>query len=422
MLLVGLVVLAVIPTLIDAAPGARGWWSLPVGLALVAVYLWGRLRLRIHERPVAQRNASWWPEGAWMLVLVLVWLALLAATPRALWVAFPLMLIQLHVLGPRAGIPAVALTVLLAVAEGLLRRQAGEAWTGFVLGPAIGGLVAIGFALGLEAIVSESQQRARALAELTAARALLAESEREHVTAVERERLAREIHDTLAQGLSGIELLLRAAQDAADAGTDDAATGATRSAALVAQARQVAQQNLAEARRVVAALAPPDLADSTLTAALGRVTERSASPALATHLHVVGPTRPLPLPVETALVRLTQSALANVVQHANASRVDVTLTFGEDDVLLDVVDDGCGFRAGSGAPTSSGGYGLRAMRSRVAELGGTLVLESAPGDGTALAVALPVDRATGDDPRPGPGRGGQQIDEQPRSEEHGDDG
>ena len=106
----------------------------------------------------------------------------------------------------------------------------------------------------------------------------------------------------------------------------------------------------------------------------------------------------MPLPIETALVRVAQSALANVVAHAGARHAALTLTFLPDAVILDVVDDGRGFDATQpGGNGSSGGYGLPAMRSRMRELGGTLTLETAPGDGTAVAVRVPLDWDTASD-------------------------
>lgn len=375
-LLLGLVALAVAL----AFETGHGWWAVLAGGVLVALYLLGRDRVRVHEQAVEERAAAWWPERAWMIALLLAWAAMTATTPTALWIAFPLMLLQLHVLGPPWGIAAVGLTVAVTVAFGLGRMADGDSPVGYVIGPAIGGLVSIGFVLGLEAIVRESQARQRALSELAAARADLADAERERVLSVERERLAREIHDTLAQGFSAVELLLRAAQE--NLGHDD-----ERVDALMAQARAAAQDNLAEARRVVRALAPGDLAGSTLPDALRRVAAR-AEPVTA-HVHLSGEARRLDVAVETALLRIAQSALANVMQHADADRVDVTLTYTAEAVMLDVLDDGRGFDP-SAAPSSGGGYGLAAMRSRVQELGGTLALETATGEGTALAVTIPV--------------------------------
>lgn len=374
-----LLVVLVLVTVVQASPGAR-WLATVAGTALVGVHVWGRRHVRVHETAVDG------PRGgrvvlAWMAADLALWVVLLAASPAALWLAFPLVLLQMHVLGPRRGIPLAALTTAGAVAAGLARRSPGDPLLGFVLGPVVGAAVAIGVVLGLEALVRESQARQRALDELTAAKVHLAAAERDRVVAAERERLAREVHDTLAQGFTAVELLLRSARQAL--GCDDA-----RAADLVDTARRTALDNLAEARRFVRALSPADLADSSLPDALRRVAARSAGQELRVAVRVEGAARPLAVPVETTLLRVAQSAFANVHQHAHARRVDVTLTYLDDTVLLDVVDDGDGFDPD--APAAGGGFGLPAMRSRVRELGGTLAVETAPGEGTAVAVSLPA--------------------------------
>ena len=198
----------------------------------------------------------------------------------------------------------------------------------------------------------------------------------------ERGRLAREIHDTLAQGLAGIELLLRAARPHLD---DSPA------AELVDRAAETARENLTEARRFVRALAPADLAEHSLAAALLRQVERVREHGVDADLRVAGTASSLSLATEAALLRIAQSALANVVQHADATRVDVGLTFADDEVRLDIVDDGVGFDPDA----ASVGFGLPGMASRVRELGGRFAVESSAGDGTAVAVVLPVEREGG---------------------------
>ena len=376
-LLAALAVVAVVQ-----APPGRAWAAAVVAAVLVAVYVAGRRAVRVHDRAVDTPRGAWWPDAAWIAALVLPWVVLLWLSPAALWLAFPLMILQMHVLGPHRGVVAVAVTTALAVAEGLLvQADADDPWTGFVLGPVLGGAVAVGVVLGIEAFVRESQTRQRTVDELTQVRQHLAQAERDRAVTDERARLARDIHDTLAQSLSAIELLLRAADDAV--GTDD-----ERAHDLVGQARGAARDSLAEARRVVQDLTPPDLDRTTLVAALRRVAERQP---LDVSVRTAGDVRPLPVPVETALLRIAQSALANVVQHSGADRARLTLTYEQDTVTLDVVDDGRGFdpELTTGAPGR--GFGLPSVRSRARELGGTVTLETSPGTGTALAVTLPVE-------------------------------
>jgi signal transduction histidine kinase len=370
--------------------------------ALLALYALGRRRVPVPTDVEAPRGA-WWPAGAWVAGLVALWVVLCLVTWTAVWVAFPLMFVAMHVLGPRRGPTVVGTLVVLTV---LVQWAHTAAVTlASVLGPAIGGAVAVVVVLALEAVVRESQARRRASDELARTRDELAVAERERAVAAERERLAREIHDTLAQGFSSIELLLRAADRAVGEGDTDAVRR------YVDESREVARHNLAEARRVVRALAPADLAATNLVGALRRVAARTSDDGLSVDVRVSGAAVPLPTDVEAALLRVAQSALGNVRQHAHAAAATVTLSFlgggphGGEAVALDVVDDGRGFdpddtgrrgevrTPGSGA---QGGFGLPAMRSRLVELGGTLSVESAPGGGTAVAAWVPLDVAEED--------------------------
>ncbi len=206
----------------------------------------------------------------------------------------------------------------------------------------------------------------------------------------ERERLAREIHDTLAQGLSSILLTTRAVRSAGGVPDD------TR----LAQIEQIARENLEEARRVVSALTPADLDRALLAEALGRLVERFASQTtIRARMQCEGRPTALPTQYEAALLRVAQSALANVREHSQAGRVGVTLSFLPDAVTLDVVDDGIGFDPAILEATPSAGatsgFGLRGMRARVAELGGRLTVEAAPREGTAVAASLPMPATAG---------------------------
>jgi signal transduction histidine kinase len=226
--------------------------------------------------------------------------------------------------------------------------------------------------------------------ELTATRRELAVAERQAGMLEERQRLAREIHDTLAQGFTSIVLLLQAAEAAWASGSADARRH-------LEQARRTAAENLAEARQLVWALQPEPLGDASLGEALARLTDRLAEEErVEAATRITGTPRPLPTPTEVALLRITQEALTNVRRHARAGRVTVTLSYMDDVAVLDVQDDGVGFDprgAGQAARADEGGFGLAAIRQRVDRLGGSLVLESAPGAGTTLVVELPVDGA-----------------------------
>ncbi|WP_406196771.1 sensor histidine kinase [Kitasatospora sp. NBC_01560] len=321
----------------------------------------------------------------WLALLGVTWVGLLVATQDGVWLAFPLYFLELHLLGRRTGLVAVGLTAAAAIA-GWSWHQATFGVAG-AIGPALGAAVATATVLGYQALYRESEERRRLIDELTAARADLAAAHHTAGVLAERERLAREIHDTLAQSLSSIQLLLRAAQRALPDRTGTAA-------GYVEQARQAAQDNLAEARRFVRALAPADLEGVSLPVALERLcTTTTAHSGLAVRLTVSGEPVPLAVPQEVALLRIAQSALGNAVRHAEASHADVTLSYMESEVALDVFDDGTGFdpaAVAAGAAGREGGFGLPSMRARARALGGTFTVESAPGEGTALAVLLPV--------------------------------
>ncbi|MFJ5818220.1 sensor histidine kinase [Streptomyces sp. NPDC093108] len=372
-LLIGLLALAAVRAVGDGAPRATA--VVVVACLMAAVYAAGALA------PAVQPRTR--PAALWMAALGAVWLALLALSPDSLWVAFPLYFLQLHLLPTRWALPAVATTALAAIAGFVLHGQAVN--PGTFIGPLLGAAVAVATVLGYEALFRESERRRELIEELMSTRAELAEAERTAGTLAERERLAREIHDTLAQGLSSIQLLLRAAERTLPA--DDPAT------AHVRRAREAAQENLAEARRFVRALSPPDLENGSLAAALERLSSRTTGPGLTVQCAVSGTPVELPTPYEVALLRTAQSALANTVRHAGARRAEITLSFMDTSVSLDVVDDGRGFAPGPGpvaADRDTGGFGLPAMRARARSLGGTLSVESAPGQGTAVALTLPL--------------------------------
>ncbi|MER5965045.1 sensor histidine kinase [Streptomyces sp. NPDC002057] len=325
--------------------------------------------------------------AVWLGVLGASWIVMLCLTPEALWVAFPLYFVQLHLLPTRWSLPVVAATALAAILSYVGHGAALN--PGVFIGPLLGAAVAVATVLGYQALYRESERRRRLIEELITTRAELAAAERHAGTLAERERLAREIHDTLAQGLSSIQLLLRAAERTLPPGSP--AVG------HIERARQAAQDNLAEARRFVRALSPPDLEHGSLAAALARLCEPGAGSGAyepgdgpRVRFSVSGTPAELPTPYEVALLRIAQSALANTVRHAAASRAEITLSFMDASVTLDVVDDGAGFEPDSVRPSSDGGFGLPAMRSRAESLGGTFTVESAPGQGTAVAVSLPL--------------------------------
>ncbi|MFI9630725.1 sensor histidine kinase [Streptomyces sp. NPDC052042] len=374
LLIVVLLVLAAGRAVADSGPHAAT--TVAAAAACAVVYAAGPALPRIRRSPLA--------AAVWLGAVGACWLVLLVLSADAVWLAFPLYFLQLHLLPRRAGLAAVAATALMAITA--FAAHQGSFSLAMAIGPALGAAVAVAVVWGYQALYRESEQRRRLIEELTTTRADLARAQHTAGVLAERERLAREIHDTLAQGLSSIQLLLRAAERALPGKPENAAR-------YVDQARQAAVDNLAEARRFVAALTPPALEDSTLAGALERLcVTTSTRHRITARFHLTGEAAPLPTAHEVALLRIAQSALANTVRHAHATTAEVTLSHLGDHVALDVVDDGTGFdpdRLPAPAP-DSGGFGLAAMRARMRALGGILVIESAPGHGTALAAQLPL--------------------------------
>lgn len=271
--------------------------------------------------------------------------------------------------------------------------------------------VAIGFGAVLgERMVETNEQRRillrerdASLREIQGLQQQLVTQAREAGVLDERARMAAEIHDTIAHGLTGIITQLEAAEQAADRGADPAEGDRTAPQPSpdwtrhVDNALRLARDSLTEARRSVAASRPKALESTTLDDALRDVVAGWAS------LHDVdatftstGDVVPLHPDVELALLRTAQEALNNVAKHAGATRVGLTLSYLGDEVALDIRDDGTGFAGHADAPTpdagreTGAGFGLTAMRQRVRRLAGTLEIESEPAVGTAISARLPA--------------------------------
>ncbi|TWP34209.1 sensor histidine kinase [Leekyejoonella antrihumi] len=317
----------------------------------------------------------------WFLILVLGWVALICLSPEFSWVAFALFFLSLHLLPRVPALGTVALITIAVVVAQIVDGTSNPAAS--VIGPCMGALVAVGISWIYAGLHAETAARQQLVDELIATQDAVADAQRQTGVLTERSRLARDIHDTLAQSFSSIVLLSRAGL----AGEPDG----DRLHDLMSQIDQVASSGLKDARIVVRALAPDELEQAPLPAALGRLLERlGRQSGIHTDLVVDGEPRPLPTTIEVALLRLAQGALANVQQHAQAPQVTLTITYQDDAVALDVVDNGVGFDPRVRVPATGGGFGLRAMRERLADLQGTLAVESAPGDGTAVSAGIPL--------------------------------
>ncbi len=215
-----------------------------------------------------------------------------------------------------------------------------------------------------------------------AARSLLVERLKQEAVSQERHRLAREIHDTVAQALMAVSLQLEAAKDVMGSDADEAL-------AHVDRAQDVAREGLADARRVVWALHPEVLEGDDLAGALRRFTNRiTEHRKIAAEFLLRGEPSPLPCEIEANVLRVAQEALSNAVKHSGARKVRVELAFGNEEAHLLVCDDGKGFDWEKKKPRR--GFGLTSMQERSQRIGARLSIESRHGHGTCVMLAFPV--------------------------------
>lgn len=389
------------------AAAAAGEWT-PLGLALVlaalfaGVYVAGTwVEKRRSTGPAGQDQIVVRWRLPWLITVTVLWLGLVAAFVDFAWLVFPLFFLHLHVVGQRSVPAAVAcvvgLTAVVLVAYAVHR---GGLDAGAVIGPVIGALVAVAMSAAYALFYDEARRQQRIIAELEATRADLAAAERRTGALRERERWAREVHDTVAQGLASVVLLSRAAQEQRPA---------EPLAGQLAQMERTAAHSLGQARALVgrdggggtagaggdaARIPVAELMDELerLCAATQDTARQSGEPLEVTLHGPEGACASEGASVEaedaTVIRRVAQSALSNVLLHARARRCVVTVTLHQDGCALDIHDDG---RGRGGRPA---GFGIETMRQRAAERGGTLVVEDAGpgGSGTVVALSLPSGR------------------------------
>ncbi|MFI6043497.1 sensor histidine kinase [Nocardia sp. NPDC051321] len=299
--------------------------------------------------------------------------ALLGGAASLLIVSLPLFWI--YTSGPRPAIVVSGLATLITVFGGV----AGQGWspdlrTGNVTAALIGYAASVLVGLWMDRLLGQSNERAaRLAAELAQSERRLVEAHRREGAAAERERLARDIHDTLAQGFASIIVLAEAAR------ADPA-----RSAQRLDSIEQTARDNLTEARALVGPASSNGVSTGTVADTLRRTLDRFAQD---TGIVVEAELADIDCDLLTriALLRCTQESLANVRKHAAASTVGVLLTRQPGTVELEITDDGSGF-----AMDGPRGFGLDGMRARLRELGGELTITSSIGDGTRIHAALPT--------------------------------
>lgn len=335
--------------------------ALPIVLGAAALggwYLFGVVMISVRHRHIAP---------PWVLTLVAGWVVLTLAAPAFIWVAFVLAMLVWHFLPPRPAIAVEAVIVAGAVAAALRTEPTG---VGAVIGPVIGIATAVAVTEAVHRVIATAAARDALSRELAAAQ-----------LRVEQLRLGSEIHDGAGQALAGIVMLLQSATD------PDSPEQQRR--AQTATALEMATVALAQTRSFLHGLDAAVPAPDELTDRLNAAVDQARRLGLPTELHVHGGVAHLSAPAREVLAQAAGEALANAVRHAGASRAVVTLTVLDDEVHLDVVDDGCGFdpaRSHGGT-----GFGLAAVADRVRGAGGTATIESESGDGTAVHVCLPTE-------------------------------
>jgi len=252
-----------------------------------------------------------------------------------------------------------------------------EQW--FLILTFILGLLIISTIMGafISSIIKQSTERQRLIDELTKSRANLMRVEREAGRLNERQRLARDIHDTLAQHFTSIIMHLAAVKHSNPESVQSE----------VQQAEDVAREGLDEIRRIVWDMQPEQIEKASLIEAVEELAARwSAENSVQVKMAVTGTPRSLTSSAETALLRISQEAMHNINKYAQAKNVNITFSFMEDIFVMDIADDGLGFEPSN----IKNGFGMKTMRDRAEELSGSFTIESERGAGTAIAVSIPI--------------------------------
>ncbi len=398
-----LLFVALLRTATGAAGVSHQGMSIALGILLGLLYLVGTV---VEKRHTDRGRAL--PRGAaltWLLAVTILWLSLLGGNLEFSWLAFPLFFVHFAVLPVRWA----SLTVLLTTgAVGAAQWwHADNPQIAVIIGPLFGAAFAGAMTWIYKSLYADLTHQRELVTQLQETRADLARSQHEAGVIAERERMAREIHDTLAQGLSSIVLISRAARKALDSGD----TGLVGERLAVVES--AASDNLAEARRFVRAVSEADPNESNesnepnelsptlsvILAGLCAVAQKQMNAVGANaQVSFVGVDEPDPVDPSAVseLVRVAQTLLGNVVAHSKAQTCVATLTSFPQELTLDVYDNGIGFDPAALADgrADGTGYGLRGASRRMAELGGTIEVGSTLGEGTLVTVRVPVAAAT----------------------------
>jgi signal transduction histidine kinase len=366
---------------INTDRAASLWMS---GLLTGGIFLWHGFGIR-----QAYKGLTYWderPHARFTIITgdIIFWFILVNISPAYYIGLFGMFIMVFRHLPIRYAVTAAVLLVIATAIEqltdtgGTIELTDPVIWLFFLMA-----LVSIILGFWISAIIEQSTKRRQLIEQLEAAQAELAEVKRHEGILEERQRLSREIHDTLAQGFTSIVMHLEAADQALPDDMD-------KLQKHISLARSTARTSLDQARRVVQDLRPDLLEKYSLSEAIERTAMRwKEESGIAVTTKTTGNPVPLHPNIDVTLLRTAQEALNNIRKHSQATEVQLTLSYMHDILILDVQDNGVGLD-GAEPSTLSGGYGLQAMRERVEACGGSVILESDPGDGTTIVITIPL--------------------------------
>lgn len=352
----------------------------------------GAWLVRVGDISAEPSSVFSWRPLVYVAVLASAWAMVIAETPHATYFLFALIGIAQWLLPEHTGAFVTLGLTAFTIAGQVFHHGAS---TGTVVGPLLIAVLMLAFMHMYRAMRFEALQKNTVIAQLRSAQDQLVESEREKARITERERLGRDLHDTTAQSLSSVILRLGLADEALGSGEVPLALDHVRSAS------DATSEALSELRSAISHLTPHESGPARLETALTRVVDTARSRVVAIpgeaapviECHVSHDLPELDMTTATSLVRIVQSSLANALDHARASRIDVRAYADGGELHVDIEDDGRGFdvdEALLGPRCDSGGYGLGFVVQRSRELGGNAAIIASPGDGTLVSVAIPV--------------------------------
>jgi signal transduction histidine kinase len=376
--------------MLDDAGGVRPFFASPTALRSVVT-----VALLVVYHAVGIRAHRWMMRRPWAVSLFvpLGW-AIIIASLMAHGVFSVLILgaiLQGFIFLPFAWAIATLALVVLLLTSTIIVRPATQGMN-FTISRVVG-VLAMGITFGTVMLYihranRDSAIRSRLLGQLEAAQRDLAARAHEAGAQEERQRLARDIHDTLAQGFTSVIKHLEAIELSFAASRPDPRDVIRVALPHLSNAQAVSRASLAEIRRLVWALRPPQLVEATLAAALGRIVAQWSESSGVAATCTITELPALQPDAEVIFLRATQEALSNVARHAHATHVALAMHCVDGLVLLSIEDDGCGVADAEAA--GAGKMGIVGMRERVRPFGGRVLIESASGVGTSLTVALPL--------------------------------